>query len=270
MRKIDAVIAALDTFHALNPDDWEIAVCNLDRRFVKVISGNNINTGLKEGDLAGEQQTRVISSRQKVEKIIPTEFIGKKFKAIIYPIIEDNGEISGTLNLGTSLAVQDELNISAHSIAAISQEMSATVDSLASSASRLAEKLAKVKCGSEEVVSAIDKTNDILQFVSNIADNSNLLGLNASIEAARAGEHGRSFAVVAGEIRKMAVNSAQAVKDIKAILQTIKNEADTMAKTILTVSNEGEMQAAATEEIAATMGQLSVTAANLERISEIV
>jgi methyl-accepting chemotaxis protein len=45
------------------------------------------------------------------------------------------------------------------------------------------------------------------------------LGLNAAIEAARAGEQGRGFAVVAEEIRKMAVNSVQAVSDIKRILQ---------------------------------------------------
>lgn len=62
-----------------------------------------------------------------------------------------------------------------------------------------------------------------MSFINEVAQNSNLLGLNAAIEAARAGEYGRSFAVVAGEIRKMSANSARSVKEIKEIL-TVTNE----------------------------------------------
>lgn len=120
------------------------------------------------------------------------------------------------------------------------------------------------------MLAEIKKTDDILQFVSDVAANSNLLGLNAAIEAARAGEHGRGFAVVADEIRKMADNSAKSVKDIKAILQAIQNEVTQIVDTITQTAVVGERQAAASEEISASMEQLAASAQNVERIAEIV
>ncbi len=93
--------------------------------------------------------------------------------------------------------------------------MDAAAGELAASASRLAAELITVKSSSESVLSELRMTDDILMFVNSVAENSNLLGLNAAIEAARAGEQGRGFAVVADEIRKMAANSAQSVKEIK-------------------------------------------------------
>lgn len=79
-----------------------------------------------------------------------------------------------------------------------------------------------------KTVQELHKTDKILNFVKNIASNSNLLGLNAAIEAARAGDQGRGFAVVAGEIRKMAVSSVSSTQDIARILSKIRTEIHTL------------------------------------------
>lgn len=82
------------------------------------------------------------------------------------------------------------------------------------------------------------RIDDIINSVSEIATQSNLLALNASIEAARAGTHGRGFAVVADEVRDLASQSTQSASEIRLILGEIKNAMkDTVEATQIGINN---------------------------------
>jgi len=135
-----------------------------------------------------------------------------------------------------------------------------------------AEKLARTGQGMSETAGeatkAVAATHSILNFIQDIADKTNIIGLNAAIEAARVGDAGRGFAVVADEIRKLADNSSTSVQQISDITKNIVRLMKDISAGIREAGDTAQTQAAASEEILASLESMSSIAGSLKEMAD--
>jgi len=115
-----------------------------------------------------------------------------------------------------------------------------------------------------------EEIGDIVQTIDDIAEQTNLLALNAAIEAARAGEHGKGFAVVADEVRKLAERSSKATKEIAALIQTVQRDTNAAVLAMEDGVREVEGGAVLTEEAGRSLQEIiSAVDATLTKVGVI-
>jgi methyl-accepting chemotaxis protein len=134
--------------------------------------------------------------------------------------VEQVSENSQTASDSSSKAAQ-----AAHQGGQVVKEALDTMHRIADSSRTVSARITKLGSSSEQI-------GKIVAVIDKIADQTNLLALNAAIEAARAGEQGRGFAVVADEVRKLAERTSRATKEIAAMIESIQVEAKSAVEAI--------------------------------------
>ena len=192
---------------------------------------------------------------------------------------------SATKELSTTVAsASEEASASVQSVAAATEEMAAAAAEIGrqieGSSNVANEAVAQAGATDRSMVklaAAADKVGSIVGMITAIAEQTNLLALNATIEAARAGEAGRGFAVVASEVKELAAQTASATKDISSHVVEIQSTASTavtaikeimstigsMSEITAAIAAAAEEQGNATKEISRNVQQTAVGASQV-------
>jgi aerotaxis receptor len=126
----------------------------------------------------------------------------------------------------------EEMTATVQSNAETAQQAKGLSGSASDAAARGGRAVAEVVATMDEITSSSKKIVDIIGVIDGIAFQTNILALNAAVEAARAGEQGRGFAVVASEVRGLAQRSADAAKEIKALIGASVDKVESGARLV--------------------------------------
>jgi methyl-accepting chemotaxis protein len=172
---------------------------------------------------------------------------------------------------GAVAAASEEASTNVQSVASATEEMSSSVNEIsrqvhesAKIAGEAVKQAQETDARINELSQAAGRIGDVVKLITAIAEQTNLLALNATIEAARAGEAGRGFAVVASEVKQLASQTAKATEEISAQIagmQTATQDSvaaiKTIGGTIGRISEIASAIAAAVEEQGATTQEIS-------------
>lgn len=243
---------------------------NNTERCLKFYTGNAGTVQSAEQSLLkkGSAAYDCIQSGKLVEKLIPKEVFGFPYRAIGYPVFDEEGQVVGAIGFGISLEKQNQMEVLSASLSEALGKISKSFNEVSYSLQNVVD--SNLEIGRDVVASreSTQRTDEIVNFISNIANQTNMLGLNAAIEAARSGEYGRGFGVVAEEIRNLSKSSKDSADLIKNTLNQIKNAIGNIEQKISVNNAIFGSQAEAIKEIADSVHALNESAQTLEQLAK--
>ncbi len=265
MNNVEAFIKSIPYIKALMREDVMLTVFDHEK-YLHYSPSADLNFGHKFGDPLPDAYLNyaMVNKQGTVVVKVPAEEFGVPFDSISMPIKDDHGNIIGAVNAAVSTQRKDALdhiiesvdNIAAalinkvHTIAAHTEEFSATIGQVSEQTNKTAEYSSIIK--------------QVAGTIKGISDQTNLLGLNAAIEAARVGSAGAGFGVVADEIRKLSKSSKDATDNIEEILKNITDSLNIMQHDYAQISESSQEEARLINEFIVDVEHLKETSKNIK------
>ncbi|MEA1960761.1 MAG: methyl-accepting chemotaxis protein [Bacillota bacterium] len=228
-----------------------------------------LRSPLQENSIASE----VLKTQKPIARELEQSQYGVPILMMSYPIFENTqgkDKITGTFGIALPKLASYKLRDMSNNLYQAMQSIAEVVQHLANSATEVTVNSQKADDGTAQIFTMSNNISEVTGFIKKIADETKMLGLNAAIEAARAGDLGKGFGVVASEIRKLSDESQETVIQIKKLTESINVKVDENMAVSQVLMKSSEEQAAATEELNASVQQILAFAEEIESISRLV
>ncbi|AFM40697.1 methyl-accepting chemotaxis protein [Desulfosporosinus acidiphilus SJ4] len=219
---------------------------------------------LKETDIA----YRALKTKKPIIEEIDATKYGQPLTIANFPLYDDEKKnLVATLGIVTPKKTAVTLREVSHNLESSLEGIAAAIEELSASASEIHSNEGALNADIKGIINISEEINKVSAFIKKIADETQMLGLNASIEAARAGDAGRGFGVVAEEIRKLSAQSKSTVPRIKQLTDTIKQNVEEASRKSTMSLDASQGQAAASEEISASIEEITSMSMELNKLA---
>lgn len=220
---LDSFVAVAPYINELTNTDFAVSVCDLEKCLIYVPSKKQ-NHKLKKGTphVKGSVSYESIITRKKVVRRVGSEVFGFPYIAIAIPIFDDNGDVIGSVGFFEAVDRQDLLLALADNLYDTMQQMISITEVISDNSLKLKDACKDLSLITDESLNRVENTENILGFIRNISNKTNMLGLNAFIEAARIGKDGAGFRVVAEEIRNLANVTNEYLQNADLVINELK------------------------------------------------
>lgn len=264
---LEAFIKVAPFLPELFAQDAAVAVNDTEKLLVYV-PGKKLDQKVKPGDALRPNSLvgRAIAERRRVVGLVGRELFGVPYSGRAIPIVEE-GKVVGGISVSESTENEECLLEAAGRLSGDVQEITAAAQQLAAAAQQLAAAAEALDGLAGKAKKEAAQGDRVLEFISDIATQTNLLGLNAAIEAARIGQLGAGFNVVAREIRILAEKTTKYAKEAGSIIGNISRTVEEIKKHINGILRQAQEQKNTTESLADTLVRISSLSSELTNVA---